>query len=203
MEGIEKPKLEHRLPRRLNLTESEKVLETSFHMDYAFRYERFRNRAIVGCMLLAGLRKSEVIRLRFQDVDLDNRMLYINQAKGHKDRMLPIGSRLHYILQDYLRERKRLNRQSIQFFTGVNEHREFGNKGINNLFARLRKVTQLDFSPHTLRHSFATLTLEGGCDVYTLSQLMGQIKITTTTIYLQCTSGQKRKGIELNGLNGL
>lgn len=203
MEGIEKPPLEKRLPRRLTLEQSKRVLEAAFHMDYYTRHERFRNRAIVGCMLLAGLRRSEVIKLRLQDVDTNNCTIFINQSKGHKDRMLPICSRLHYILCEYLKDRKRLKRQSIQFFTGCNENRPFGNQAIKILFTRLRKATKLDFSAHTLRHSFATLTLEGGCDIYTLSQLMGHSKITTTTIYLQCTIKQKKKAIELNRLNDL
>ncbi|MEM9678973.1 MAG: tyrosine-type recombinase/integrase [Bacteroidota bacterium] len=203
MQGIDKPPLEHRLPRRLTSEQSEKVLEASFHMKYSYRFERFRNRAIIGCMLLAGLRKSEVIRLRFQDVDMKSRTLFLNQSKGHKDRIVPISSRLFYILEEYVKERKRLNRKSICFFTGVNENRTFGVQALKILFRRLREVTKLNFSAHTLRHSFATLTLEGGCDIYTLSQLMGHSKITTTTIYLQCTNHQKRRGIERNGLNHL
>lgn len=201
LEGIEKPRLEKRLPKRLTEQESEFVLEAAYHMRYGYRFERFRNRAIVASMLFAGLRKSEVLNLQLRNVDFENRTIHIIQSKGKKDRVIPMCSRLHIILKDYVQERKRLKRESLQFFTGVQEYRLFGSKGINNLFAKLRKVTKLDFSAHTLRHSFATLMLEGGCDIYTLSQLMGHNKITTTTIYLQCTTKQKQKAIELHALN--
>jgi len=201
LDRVEKPRLKTRLPRKLSETEAELVLETSYHMKYSYRYERFRNRAIIACMLLAGLRKSETINLRMRDVDFDTSSLFINQGKGGKDRNIPMCSRLKGILLSYIAERKRLNRQSVYFFTGVNEKRKFGNQAIKILMHRLRKQTGLDFSSHTLRHSFATLMLEGGCDIYTLSQMMGHSKITTTTIYLQCTTKQKRKSIELHALN--
>lgn len=201
LDGIEKPRLEHKLPRKLTLDESQIVLDTAFHMNYSYHFERFRNRAIIAIMLFAGLRKKEVIGLNQNDVCLKNKTLFIRQGKGAKDRIIPISSRLKIILEDYLRDRKRLKRESIQFFTGVNVSRPFGNEGIKKLFERLRDKTKLDFSPHTLRHSFATLMLEGGCDIYTLSRMMGHSKITTTTIYLSCSMKHMSKAIELHQMN--
>ena len=201
MDGIEKPRLEKKLPRKLSPDEAQLVLDASFHMKYAYRYERYRNRALIGIMLFAGLRKFEALSLKIQDVSLENRAIFVNQGKGAKDRIVPINSRLYIIFDEYIKERKRLNRESLQFFTGMNENRVFGNTGVKRLFGRLRDKTKLDFSPHTLRHSFATLMLEGGCDIYTLSKLMGHAKITTTTIYLACSMKQMSKSIELHSLN--
>lgn len=77
----------------------------------------------------------------------------------------------------------------------------FGVRGMTKLITRLKAKAKLDFSAHTLRHSFATLMLEGGCDIYTLSKIMGHSKITTTTIYLQCSQAQMSKSIEMHSLN--
>lgn len=199
--GVEQPRLEKRIPRRLTLDEAKLVLDASFHMRYAYRFEKYRNRAIIGVMLFAGLRKQEVINLKLRDVNLQERMIFVDQGKGAKDRSVPIGARLSLILKEYLKDRKRLNRTSLQFFTGLNEKRPFGVQCIKKLFDRLRKRTKLDFSAHTLRHSFATLMLEGGCDIYTLSKMMGHAKITTTTIYLSCSHKQMTKSIEMHPLN--
>ncbi len=201
LDGIEKPRLEKKLPRRLSLSDAQLVLDASFHMRYSYRFEKARNRAIIGTMLFAGLRKKEILDLKLNDVSLENRTIFIQQGKGAKDRLLPMNAKLKYFFEEYLKERKRLNRNSLQFFTGINEKRPFTQEGIKKIFLKLRKATKLDFSPHTLRHSFATLMLEGGCDIYTLSKMMGHSKITTTTIYLSCSMKQMSKSIELHALN--
>ncbi len=201
MDGIEKPKLEKKIPRRLTSDEAQRVLDAAYHMRYEYRFERYRNRAIIGVMIFAGLRRSEVINLKLNDVDLTARMIFINQGKGAKDRVIPISARLKLILTDYIAECDRLGRTNIEFFTSLQPERRFGPQCINYLMRRLRKSTKLDFSAHTLRHSFATLMLEGGCDIYTLSKMMGHSKITTTTIYLSCSTKQMARSIEMHVLN--
>ena len=201
MDKIEKPKMIKTLPRRLTPEEAQKVLDAAYHMRYDYRFERFRNRAIVGVMIFAGLRRGEVINLKLQDIDLETRMIFVNQGKGQKDRVVPISVRLKFILEDYIEERHRLKRTNIEFFTSIQPNRRFGTQCINYLMRRLRKRTKLDFSSHTLRHSFATLMLEGGCDIYTLSKMMGHSKITTTTIYLSVSNKQLAKSIEMHALN--
>ncbi|MBI5754552.1 site-specific integrase [Candidatus Peregrinibacteria bacterium] len=83
----------------------------------------------------------------------------------------------------------------------MNHNEPFGDKGIQRLVERLRKRSGINFSAHTLRHAFARLMLEGGCDIYTLSKIMGHSKITTTTIYLACSNQQMSKSIEMHSLN--
>ena len=68
---------------------------------------------------------------------------------------------------------------------------------IKRLFAKLQQKSKLKFHPHMLRHTFATLMLEGGCDIFSLSKMMGHSDIKTTAIYLTATvkhlQGQMRK----------
>jgi len=58
---------------------------------------------------------------------------------------------------------------------------------IKRLFAKIKKSSGIYFTPHMLRHTFATLMLEGGCDIYSLSKMMGHSDIKTTTLYLSAT----------------
>lgn len=201
VEKIEKPKLEQKLPRTLTKDQAKLVLDASFHMRYPYKFLKYRNRALIGIMLLAGLRKGETVNLKANDVSLDDRKIFIRQGKGHKDRVVPINLNLLTILEAYIKDRKRLDKDCIYFFTGLQGNKPIGEKCINNLIFKLRKYSKIDFSAHTLRHAFARLMLEGGCDIYTLSKIMGHSKITTTTIYLSCSSQQMSKSIEMHSLN--
>ena len=201
LDGMEKPRIEYKLPRTLSRDESLLILDTSFHMRYQYKIERYRNRAIIGVMLLAGLRRQEVIKLKLADVDLVNRSIFINQGKWSKDRIIPINSKLHIILSEYLKERDYHGKQCIHFFVGAQKDEQIGEKCIKKLIERIRKLSKIDFSAHILRHAFARLMLEGGCDIYTLSKIMGHSKITTTTIYLSCSNQQMSKSIEMHSLN--
>ncbi len=198
---LEKPRLEHRLPRTLTKDEAEKILETVFNLPYPYRFAKFRNRALVAIMLLAGLRRNETLKLKLNDVSLNNSTIFISQGKWSKDRMVPINNRLNIVLAKYLQQRQKLGKTCTNFFISTQRDQAMGEKAINNLMRKLRKATGIDFSAHTLRHGFARLMLEGGCDIYTLSKLMGHSKITTTTIYLSCSSRQMSKSIEMHSLN--
>jgi site-specific recombinase XerD len=200
--NIEKPKLEKKLPRTLSRDQAQLVLDTSYHLRYRYAYEKYRNRAVIGIMLFAGLRKSEVSNLKLNDICFEKRSIFINQGKGAKDRVIPINIKLLTYLKEYIKRRNKLKYADMPFFfLSLHKPKAFGVKGINNLIKKLRDKTKLDFSAHTLRHSFATLMLEGGCDIYTLSKIMGHSKITTTTIYLYCSNQQMSKSIEMHLLN--
>ena len=198
---IEKPRLEQRLPRTLTREQAQLVLDASFHMKTTYRFERYRNHAIVAIMVLAGLRRKEVFNLKMQDASFETRTIFIQQGKGAKDRIVPMNVKLVSILLEYLKERKRLNKQSLYFFTAVAKDEPIARKCNAWIFRRLRQVTKLNFSAHTLRHAFARLMLEGGCDIYTLSKIMGHTKITTTAIYLSCSNQQMSKAVEMHCLN--
>lgn len=198
---IEKPKLELKLPRTVSKDQAQLILDASFHMKYSYRFEKYRNRAIVGIMLLAGLRKKEVMNLKLNDVSFDTKTIFINQGKGHKDRLIPMNFKLCGILQEYLKDRARLEKKALYFFTLTQSDDPIGNHCLKLLISKLRKKTKVDFSAHSLRHGFARLMLEGGCDIYTLSKIMGHNKITTTTIYLSCSNLQMSKSIEMHALN--
>jgi len=201
LDKLEKPRMESRIPRTLTHAEAILVLDTSFHMKYAYTFEKYRNRAIVGIMLLAGLRRNEVLNLKMGHVDLKSKSIFVSQGKGAKDRVVPINGRLSMILEEYLQDRRRLKKESIFFLTAIQKDLPLGHRCINNVMSRLRKKTKLNFSAHTLRHAFARLMLEGGVDIYTLSKIMGHSKITTTTIYLSCSTLQMSKAAEMHVLN--
>ncbi|MFN7160913.1 MAG: tyrosine-type recombinase/integrase [Candidatus Gracilibacteria bacterium] len=200
---IELPKMEQRLPKTLTKEESTLILDMSYHMKYPYKFEKFRNRAMLALMLLAGLRISEVVHLKLHDVSFESRTIFIHQGKGSKDRMIPMNMKLCSILEEYLKDRNRLKKSSIFFFTAVQKDLGITKRAITNNIKVIRERLKIPFSAHTLRHAFARLMLEGGCDIYTLSKLMGHARITTTTIYLSCSNMQMAKSVEMHSLNSI
>lgn len=199
-EKIEKPRLEKRIPRGLSKEDAEKILSTSKNMRYRYKFERHRNYAIISLLLFTGIRRGELLNLELSHVDLSGNTLFVSQGKGRKDRMIPINSHLHGILERYLKERERLKRQNPHFFISLKKDEGFAERGLRRLLNKIKERSNIYFSTHTLRHTFATLMLEGGCDIYTLSKLMGHSDITTTTIYLSASTKMLSQSIEKHPL---
>lgn len=188
IDGIERPRLEKKLPRRITLQEARRVLEFAFYGPAIYKFERYRNRAMLGIMLYAGLRSAETLNLLVTDVDLTNAVIHVNCGKGAKDRVVPMSSTLRQYLLEYQRDRERMGKQSVFLFTPVQRDQRLSKGGLRRMIDRTRKKSGVNFSAHKLRHTFATLMLEGGCDLFSLQKMMGHSNIQTTTIYLSASA---------------
>ncbi|HLY49966.1 MAG TPA: site-specific tyrosine recombinase XerD [Solirubrobacteraceae bacterium] len=154
-----------------------------------------RDRALLETMYACGLRASEVIGLELRDLDLGVGILRA-RGKGSKERIVPIGSKALDSLQAYL-DRGRLRLVALQ-----PEPRVFVNLRGNPLSRQgLYKIVQRHaasaglahkMSPHTLRHSFATHLLAGGCDLRSLQEMLGHADIATTQIYTHLSPDRLR-----------
>jgi len=143
-----------------------------------------RDRALLELMYACGLRASEAIGLDVGDVDLDTGVL----RTGPKERLVPIGSAASRALVAYLtRGRPRLVGDRTETTLFLN-HRggRLTRQGLYKIVQRHARAAGLDgkMSPHTLRHTFATHLLAGGCDLRSLQEMLGHADIATTQIYL-------------------
>jgi site-specific recombinase XerD len=188
LDGIERPRLEKKLPKRISRGDAELVLEHAFHTRYPYRFLRYRNRAVLAVMLFAGLRASEVLSLRLGDVDLDSRTIFVRCGKGAKDRMVPMSATLAVYLTEYLEDRNRLAKAGLHLFTSLRGDGRFTYGGLKRMVDKVKRSSGVSFSPHRLRHTFATLMLEGGCDLFSLQKMLGHSDIQTTTIYLSASA---------------
>jgi len=136
-----------------------------------------------------------------KDIDLTEQHIYVRQGKGLKDRFIPINERLLLVLKRYLHQRELKGKQCPYLFTGTHKDNKLCEKHIPNLIKKIRNKSGIYFSAHILRHTFATLMLQAGCDIYTLSKLMGHSDIKTTTIYLLVTDTDMKQKIGLHPLN--
>lgn len=200
MEQIEIPKLEKRLPTKLTKQEAFRILEVVLNYPYDNDFLRYRNHALFSTLLFAGLRKKELLSLRLADVDLENLTIFVHQGKGSKDRIVPINYTLAHSLKRYLEYRRKKGTTCPEFFTSLIRNSGFTDTGLKRLVVKIKEASKISFTIHKLRHTFATLMLEGGCDIYSLSKMMGHSDIKTTTIYLSASAEHLRTQINKHPL---
>ncbi len=145
-----------------------------------------RDRALLEVMYACGLRASEATGLEIGDVDLEEGILRA-RGKGSKERLVPIGSTAGRALEVYLkRGRPRLAGDRLEPRLFLN-HRGAGltRQGLYKIVQRHARSAGLasKMSPHTLRHTFATHLLAGGCDLRSLQEMLGHADIATTQLY--------------------
>ncbi len=201
MTDIEVPKLHKKLPPKLTKQDALRLLEVVYNYPYKYRFLRYRNHAIFATFIFTGLRRKELLKLKCGDVNLENFSLFVNEGKGGKDRILPISYTLAEILNKYIVERKRLKKTCPEFFVSLNRNVGFTESGLKRLVERLVPASGIKFNIHKLRHTFATLMLEGGCDIYSLAKMMGHSDIKTTTIYLAASAEHLRAQMGKHPMN--
>lgn len=185
-DDIALPKLPYRLPRAIL---SEPEIEKVLLLPDLGSATGLRDRAMMEVLYSCAIRRAELLSLDVNDVDRYRGLLRVNQGKGQKDRIIPIGERALYWVERYrIDSRPQLLRQ-------VAETRLFlSNRGVSMLpgsvSERLRSYIQragIDKpgSVHVFRHSTATLMLEHGADIRMIQAMLGHADLSTTQIYTQ------------------
>jgi integrase/recombinase XerD len=181
------PRQDRKLPQVLTREEVAKLLEQPSGGTPA----ALRDRALLETMYACGLRASEATALEVADVDLEAGILRA-RGKGSKERLVPIGSTAGSALAAYLRRgRPALAGDRLEPRLFLN-HRGTGltRQGLYKIVQRHARAAGLAsrMSPHTLRHSFATHLLAGGCDLRSLQEMLGHADIATTQLYTQLSA---------------
>ena len=181
MEYIELPKTKKSLPKTLSIEEIDKLLDINLTDSFSFR-----NKAMLELMYSSGLRVSELINVKIHDIDTSNCIIRI-MGKGSKERIVPLGDYAIRYIELYLKEyREKLIKKELNDYLFLNNH---GNKMTRQGFFKILKALakekniKTEFSPHTLRHSFATHLLNGGADLRSIQEMLGHSDISTTQIY--------------------
>lgn len=172
------PKMPIILPDMLTNEEVTKLLNSVSGSDKI----SIRNRAMLELLYATGLRVSELVNLKFSNVNVDECFVKI-LGKGGKERLVPFGQKAQTYLKRYLRVRNDKKNSEFVFLTKLNKpisRIEFWRqlKNISIKAGIIKKIT-----PHTLRHSFATHLLTGGADIRFVQEMLGHSSISTTQIY--------------------
>lgn len=184
MDMIDSPKMYKKLPKALSVEEVDKLLNIKLQTPYDYR-----NKVMLELMYATGMRISELINLKLTDIDFENETIRV-LGKGSKVRQVPIGEYAMKYLNIYIKYYRSyfVKETSDYVFLSVR-----GDKMTRQAFFKILKQIarkqgiDTDFSPHTIRHSFATHMLEAGADLRSIQELLGHESISTTQIYTNIT----------------
>jgi integrase/recombinase XerD len=185
------PRSRQRLPKVLSRDEVARLLQQPRGSSPA----AIRDRALLETMYACGLRASEAIGLELSDVDLEAGILRA-RGKGSKERIVPIGSKAIESLNAYLEKaRPRLvgDRDQPRVFVNLRGG-GLSRQGLYKIVQGHARSAGLEqrMSPHTLRHTFATHLLAGGCDLRSLQEMLGHADIGTTQVYTHLSADRLR-----------
>ncbi len=192
--SLSAPRRAKKLPQVLNYAEVQQLLAAPRGSEPT----TLRDRALLEAMYACGLRASETIGLEMSDIDLEQGLLRA-RGKGSKERIVPLGRKAIAAIAAYLRGgRPKLvppERHEARLFVNFRGG-PLSRQGLYKIVQRHAREAGLSgrMSPHTLRHSFATHLLAGGCDLRAVQEMLGHADIATTQMYTHL-SGERLKEV--------
>jgi len=173
---LEVPKKQRKLPIVLSVQEVKDLINST---------KSKKSKLIIKLLYSSGLRVSELVNLKPQDLDFNQNIGWVRQGKGKKDRIFKIAESISKQLQKYLKQ----NKENKFLFS---KNKPLSTRNIQLIMKTAAKKANINkkVTPHTLRHSFATHLLENGENLLVIQQLLGHENLETTRIYTHISQAQ-------------
>ena len=184
--NIKYPKKEKNLPKFIQYNDLEKILEISKNGAFGER-----NNLILELMYSTGVRVSELVNIKINDIDFSRKQIRI-MGKGSYERYVFYGDYTSDILSKYLKNTrsKLLSDKNNDYLILNKDGNKITSRGVAKIIDTIIKMTAINInvSPHALRHTFATHLLDNGCDLRSVQELLGHKNINSTEVYTHVTS---------------
>ena len=178
---LERPKLPQRLPKVMTIEELNVILNSDLNREES---------AIVELLYGCGLRVSELVNLKMNNIDLKSKYVQC-YGKGSKERIVPFGKKAQAALEKYYKYRQNLilknNLKDFKYLFVREDGHRLTRQDVYNFIREQGKRIHKHITPHTLRHSFATHLLENGADLRVVQELLGHSDVSTTQLYTHIT----------------
>jgi integrase/recombinase XerD len=172
IDKIHRPKREKVLPNVLSKEEIKAILEAP---------KNLKHKAMLSMIYSCGLRRSELLNLKPNDIDSKRNVVIIRQSKGKKDRITPLSPKILELLRDYYKEYS----PKTYLFEGQEKNTQYSARSLEEVLKKSIKLATINkpVTLHWLRHSYATHLLESGTDLRYIQELLGHNSSKTTEIY--------------------
>jgi integrase/recombinase XerD len=182
VDAVERPRREHKLPNVLSKEEVKRILTSPTNI---------KHRAMLSLIYACGLRRSELLNLKPNDIDSQRGLIVIRQAKGKKDRIAPLSEKTIEMLREYYK----MFKPSRWLFEGQTKGEQYSEESLQKVLKEATSKAKI-FKPvtlHWLRHSYATHLLESGTDLRYIQELLGHKSSKTTEIYTHVSTRSIQK----------
>ncbi len=179
------PKIEKKLPNYINYDDLEKLLDIDIN-----NILDLRNRLILELLYSTGIRVSELVNIKINDIDINNNCIIV-LGKGKKQRYVYFGNKCLELIKKYIEKRN----SNYEYLLLNKNYTKLTDRGVRLIVDNIVKKSCLNknISPHTFRHTFATHLLNEGADLKIVQELLGHSDITTTGIYTHVSNEHLRK----------
>jgi len=204
LKDIPKPRMPQRIPKHHSKAEIERMLyAVSLNPDYL---QRIRNEAMIKFCCLAGLRRGELLSMKTMDLNMETKMILVKAetSKSRKERWVPMPITLYETMQKYLNERKLfVLPDCMSLWISTTTKKALSDDGLKHIIQNLSKIVGFNIKLHSLRHSYGTYSYAGSHDIKAVQENMGHSDLSTTMLYVNSLSDDKRQTAEMNPLNNL
>ena len=187
--SVTSPKIPKKLPKVISYEEIEKLLKNRLTT---------KEKAVFELLYATGLRVSELVNLTVKNVDFKSNLIKTT-GKGSKDRIVPMGKKAKEALNNYMKERELILKAKMgsgaeSDYIFLNDKSEqISRQWVYNFIKKQGETINKTISPHTIRHSFATLLLENGADLRAVQELLGHRSVVTTQLYTHISKKRLRE----------
>lgn len=179
---VQRPRQEHKLPNVLSKEEIKQILEAPTNL---------KHRMMLSLIYACGLRRSELLNMELTHIDRSRKIISIKQAKGNKDRIVPISDKLLDMLTEYYKAFRPIK----YLFEGAKKGTQYTAESLSSVLHQSLKKSGIKkpATLHWLRHSYATHLLESGTDLRYIQELLGHKSSRTTEIYTHVSTQNLQK----------
>jgi len=168
---LPRPKKERKLPVVLSRDEIKLIITQTYNL---------KHRTVISIIYGTGIRLGETVNIMVRDIDFQRKLIHIRAGKGKKDRIVPLPESLVKQLNIYLNQYK-----PVEYLFEGSGNRKYSPRSVQSIFKKALKETKIpkNATIHSLRHTFATHSLEDGIDIRLIQEILGHASIRTTEIY--------------------